>query len=91
MKLSLCGLRSAPVVANQVPLALSNARARRGCKKVSKKIAEVVKFTVIRKYFQQFITNADRQGASRELITFRSGRLSAFLSVPCYAVERINN
>ena len=24
MKLSLCGLRSAPVVANQVPLALSN-------------------------------------------------------------------
>lgn len=48
-----------------------------------------VSFTLIRKYSQQLITNADRQGANRnrELITFGSGRLSAFLSAFCYAVE----
>ncbi len=36
---------------------------------------------VIRKYSQQLINNADRQGAnkSREYITFFSGRFSAFL------------
>lgn len=45
-------------------------------------------FTLIRKYSQQLITNADRQGANRELITFNSGRLSAFLSSLCYAIER---
>jgi len=38
-------------------------------------------FTVIRKYLQQLIINADKQGASksREYITFISGRFSAFL------------
>ena len=43
-------------------------------------------FTLIRKYLQQLIINADKQGASksREHITFISGRFSAF----CYAVER---
>ena len=43
-------------------------------------------FTLIRKYSQQLISNADKQGASksREHITFISGRFSAF----CYAVER---
>ena len=37
------------------------------------KSKESLDFTVIRKYSQQFITNADRQGAngSRELITFK--------------------
>lgn len=45
------------------------------------------RFTVIRKYLQQLITNADRQVASknRELITFKSSRLSvlflAFLNL----------
>ncbi len=40
-----------------------------------------VSFTVIRKYLQQLIINADKQGASksREYITFISGRFSAFL------------
>ncbi len=40
-----------------------------------------VSFTVIRKYLQQLINNADKQGASksREHITSISGRLSAFL------------
>lgn len=47
---------------------------------ITKKIRDSIDFAVIRKYSQQFITNADRQGASRELITFTSGRLSAFLS-----------
>ena len=43
-------------------------------------------FTVIRKYLQQLIINADKQGAnkSRKHITFISGRFSAL----CYAVER---
>ena len=43
-------------------------------------------FTVIRKYSQQLIINADKQDANknREHITFISGRFSAF----CYAVER---
>ena len=38
-------------------------------------------FTLIRKYSQQLIINADKQGAnkSREHITSISGRLSAFL------------
>lgn len=47
-------------------------------------------FTLIRKYSQQLIINADRQGANRnrELITFNSGRLSGFLSSLCYAIER---
>ena len=39
---------------------------------------ESLSFTPIRKYSQQLITNADRQGANRnrELITFNSGQLS---------------
>ena len=40
-----------------------------------------ISFTLIRKYLQQLIINADKQGASksREHITFISGRFSAFL------------
>ena len=40
-----------------------------------------ISFTLIRKYSQQLIINADKQGASksREQITFISGRFSAFL------------
>ena len=55
-----------------------------------KKALKTVSFTLIRKYSQQLITNADRQGANRnrELITFNSGRLSVFLSSLCYAIER---
>ena len=52
------------------------------------KIIKTLSFTLIRKYSQQLITNADRQGANRELITFNSGRLSVFLSSLCYAIER---
>ena len=55
---------------------------------VIKKIPVTLSFTLIRKYSQQLSTNADRQGANRELITFNSGRLSVFLSSLCYAVER---
>ena len=42
---------------------------------------EGLSFTLIRKYSQQLIINADKQGASksREYITFISGRFSAFL------------
>jgi len=49
-------------------------------------VQQVFSFTLIRKYLQQLIINADKQGASksREHITFISGRFSAF----CYAVER---
>ena len=45
------------------------------------KDAVTLSFTVIRKYLQQLIINADKQGASksREYITFISGRFSAFL------------
>ena len=44
-------------------------------------------FTVIRKYLANVsLTPADRF-ANRELITFKSGRLSVFLSPYCYAVE----
>ena len=45
------------------------------------KLAVVVSFTVIRKYLQQLIINADKQSASksREHITFISGRFSASL------------
>ena len=50
--------------------------------------ARNLSFTLIRKYSQQLITNADRQGANRELITFNSGWLSVFLSSLCYAIER---
>ena len=59
-------------------------------KKSVKKIRELISFMLIRKYSQQLITNADRQGANRnrELITFNSGRLSVFLSSLCYAIER---
>lgn len=50
------------------------------------KIQLSISFTLIRKYSQQLISNADKQGASksREHITFISGWFSAF----CYAVER---
>ena len=53
---------------------------------VREEIRENISFTLIRKYLQQLIINADKQGAnkSREHITFISGRFSAF----CYAVER---
>ena len=46
-----------------------------------KKVPQSLSFTVIRKYLQQLIINADKQGASksREYITFISGRFSAFL------------
>ncbi|NBI79079.1 hypothetical protein D3Z39_09375 [Anaerotruncus colihominis] len=49
------------------------------------KTQESFSFTLIRKYLQQLIINADKQGASksREHITFISGRFSAF----CYAIE----
>ena len=45
------------------------------------KSPENFSFTLIRKYLQQLIINADKQGAnkSREHITFISGRFSAFL------------
>ena len=53
---------------------------------IKSKSPENLSFTLIRKYLQQLIINADKQGASksREHITFISGRFSAF----CYAVER---
>ena len=49
--------------------------------KSSQKGAESISFTLIRKYSQQLIINADKQGAnkSREHIAFISGRFSAFL------------
>ena len=49
------------------------------------RIQKSLSFTLIRKYSQQLIINADKQGASksREHITFISGRFSAF----CYAIE----
>jgi len=48
---------------------------------MAKENPETISFTVIRKYSQQFIINADRQSASksREHITFLSGWFSAFL------------
>ena len=48
---------------------------------IKSKSPENLSFTVIRKYLQQLIINADKQGASksREHITFISGRFSAFL------------
>ena len=44
-------------------------------------VKATVSFTLIRKYSQQLIINADKQGANkgREHITFISGRFSAFL------------
>lgn len=42
--------------------------AQQICSKLQLKIAETVSFTVIRKYSQQLIINADKQGAKRELI-----------------------
>ena len=52
-----------------------------GLWKSPSKTAGSLRFTVIRKYSQQLINNADKQGASksREHITFISGRFSAFL------------
>jgi hypothetical protein len=48
---------------------------------IIKKSPQSLSFMVIRKYSQQLIINADRQGASksREYITFISGLFSAFL------------
>ncbi len=57
-------------------------------RKFIKKDLKGFDFAVIRKYLQQIMTNTDRQGANRELITFNSGRLSVFLSSLCYAIER---
>ena len=47
-------------------------------------------FTVIRKYFTNIsLTLTDRfANGNRELVTFKSGLLSVFLSLRCYAVER---
>ncbi len=50
------------------------------------KVPRSLDFTVIRKYLQQLIINADKQSAnkSREYITFISGRFSAFLLYTYY-------
>ena len=54
-----------------------------------KKIAESLSFTVIRKYLTKLsLTLTDRfANGNRELVTFKSGLLSVFLSLHCYAVE----
>lgn len=46
-------------------------------------------FTVIRKYLTNIsLTPTDRfANGNRELVTFKSGLLSVFLSLRCYAVE----
>lgn len=46
-------------------------------------------FTVIRKYLTNISLTLTNRFANRnrELVTFKSGRLSVFLSLRCYAVE----
>ena len=53
------------------------------------KILVALSFTVIRKYLTNIsLTLTDRiANRNRELITFKSGLLSVFLSLRCYAVE----
>ena len=50
---------------------------------------KIISFTVIRKYLTKLsLTLTDRfANGNRELVTFKSGLLSVFLALHCYAVE----
>lgn len=54
-----------------------------------KKLQQILSFTVIRKYLTKLsLTLTDRfANGNRELVTFKSGLLSVFLALHCYAVE----